>query len=104
MRCPECAAETASASQFCTRCGAPAGMQPPAAEDLVAGRHGHAAETAPAVAANEGASFGRTREVSLRVGAGIVAEVAAAVIIWACASELHVRGDLHFLLQRVCHR
>lgn len=103
MRCPECAAETASASQFCTRCGAPAGMQPPAAEDLVAGRHGHVAETAPAVAANEGASFGRTREVSLRVGAGIVAGAAAVVIIWACALPLAIIGGTAFSIFRASH-
>lgn len=96
MRCPECAAETAEASLFCTRCGAPAGMQSPTAEDMVAGRYGHGAATAPAVAASEGAPFGRTRDVSLRVGAGIVAGAAAATIIWACALPLVITGGTAF--------
>ena len=96
MRCPECAAETAEASPFCTRCGAPAGMQSPTAEDLAAGRYGHGAATVPAVAASEGAPFGRTRDVSLRVGAGIVAGAAAATIIWACALPFIIIGGTAF--------
>jgi hypothetical protein len=96
VRCPECAAEIAEASQFCTRCCAPAGVQPPTAEDLVAGRHGDGAETAPAVAASGGALFGRAREVSLRVAGGFVAGAAAVVIIWACALPLAMTGGTAF--------
>lgn len=78
MRCRECAAETADGSQFCLRCGAPVGMQPSAAEDMVPGRHGQGAQAAPAVAVSGGAQSGRTREVSLRVAAGLVAGAGAA--------------------------